>query len=313
MNEETYYSILGVSESATQDEIKKAYRKLAKENHPDAGGDEETFKKISVAYDAIGDEEKRKRYDYERTNPFAKMSGGGFGPSFDELFQSMFGGRQRAQQTRVHSTNIDYTIGTVDSYIGGRRQVTYKRKSMCDPCQGTGGDKRVCHICQGQGQIMTQMGSGMFIQMVAMNCNGCSGHGYILTNPCFVCNGHGNKDEMKTVEINFPHGVDDGQFLRLQSLGDFRNGVYGDLILRIKIEEQNNFQKVGNALLYNAFFDLDDIQKDSFEIPHPDGALSVKFPKKMDTSKPLRVKGKGFKLETVGDLVINQFLKFHRD
>ena len=118
---------------------------------------------------------------------------------------------------------------------------------------------------------------------------------------------------MKTIDINLPHGVDDGQFLRLKELGDFRNSLYGDLIVRIKIYSENNFEKFGNNLVYNSFLTIEDFKNDSFKIPHPDGELNIKFPKKIDTSVPLRVKGKGYKTEVVGDLIINQHLKYDRD
>jgi len=288
-----YYSILGVEETATQDEIKKAYRKLAKENHPDKGGDEE----------------KRQRYDMERKNPFAGM-GGEMGASFQEMFNNMF---NQQRQPRAHTTNVTIKLGALESYKGDKKNISFRRKASCDTCTGTGGDKRVCPTCNGSGQILRQMGNGMFIQMVSTPCNGCGGVGSVLVNPCFVCAGTGTKDEIKNVEIKIPHGLDDGQFLRLQSMGDFRNGIYGDLILRIQLEKENNFTKYGNNLVYDAFFDLEDLKKESFEIQHPDGPLTVKFPKQFDTSKPLRVKSKGFKLDTVGDLLINQFVKFHRD
>jgi len=311
MNDETYYSVLGVSEDASQDEIKKAYRKLAKENHPDKGGDEEVFKKISTAYDTIGDENKRKQYDLERKNPFARMGGGGFNQSFQDIYNSMFGGHR--QEPRVHTTNITVEIGVLDSYLSPKKTITYKRKTSCDTCSGTGGDKKTCMTCQGSGQIIRQMGSGMFIQMVATTCPTCSGHGDINTNPCFVCHGSGAKDEMKNIEIRIPHGIDDGQFFKLQGMGDYRNGIFGDLLVRIKIQKQDNFEKLGNHLIYNVYFDLDDLKKDSFEIPHPDGNLTVKFPNQFDTSKPLRVKGKGFKMETIGDMMVNQYVKYYRD
>lgn len=306
MNTEDYYSILGVTETATQDEIKKNYRKLAKENHPDKGGDEETFKKISLAYDTIGDEDKRQRYDMERKNPFA---GGGF--SFNDMYNSFFG--QQRQQPRNHTTNIDLNIGTIESYLGGKKTFTFKRKIKCETCDGSGGDKRTCPGCQGRGQQVNQINIGGFVQLVATDCGHCGGRGEVLVNPCFVCNGATNKDEIKTVDINLPHGIDDGQFLRLKSLGDFRNGVYGDLVVRIKIYSQDNFEKFGNNLIYNSFLSLDDMQKESFTIPHPDGDLNIKFPRKIDTSIPLRVKGKGYKTDIVGDLIINQYLKYDRD
>jgi molecular chaperone DnaJ len=311
MNTEDYYSVLGVAEDASQDEIKKVYRKLAKESHPDKGGDEETFKKISLAYDTIGDEEKRKRYDVQRKNPFGGMGGMGGDFSFNEMFSNFFG--QQRQQPRAHTTNIDLNIGTIESYLGGKKTFTFKRKIKCETCNGSGGDKRVCPGCQGRGQQVNQINIGGFIQLVATDCGQCGGRGEILINPCFVCAGTTSKDEMKSIDINLPHGVDDGQFLRLKQVGDFRNGLYGDLVVRIKIYSENNFEKFGNNLIYNSFLTLEDFKNDSFKIPHPDGEVNIKFPKKIDTSIPLRVKGKGYKTEIIGDLIINQHLKYDRD
>ena len=310
MNTETHYSILGVNEDATQDEIKKAYRKLAKENHPDKGGDEELFKKISVAYDTVGDEEKRKQYDIQRKNPFGGM-GGDFGQSFNDLFNSMFG--QQRQKPKAPAKNINLDITIIDSYLGIKKTVNYQRKTSCDPCQGTGGEKRVCQTCQGAGQVTQRMGSGMFIQIVNVVCQTCNGAGSFVVNPCLSCNASGTKDEIKNLEIQIPHGIDDGQFLRLQGMGDFYKGTYGDLILRVFLSKKDNFDKIDNHLIYNAYFNLEDLKKDSFTIPHPDGQLTIKFPQKFDTSKPLRVKGKGFKLNSVGDLMINQFVKYDRN
>lgn len=310
MNTDTHYSILGVTEEATQEEIKKAYRRLAKENHPDKGGDEETFKKISVAYDIIGDEQKRNEYDYQRKNPFANM-GGGFNDMFSQMFNNTFS--QKRQTQRSHTTNINIPITVLESFIGGKKTITYKRKTSCEPCNGTGGDKKVCSTCNGNGQIVTKIGNGMFVQMATQICPSCYGKGEFITNPCFVCSGTATKDEIKNIDINIPHGVDGGQFLRLQGMGDYKSGIFGDLIARIQIEKVDNFEKYGNHLIYNLFFDLDDLKKDSFQIPHPEGTITIKFPKKIDTSKPLRVKGKGFKLDTIGDLMINQFLKYDRD
>ena len=306
MNTENYYDILGVGENSTQEEIKKSYKKLAKEKHPDVGGSEDEFKKISVAYDVLGDEQKRNQDDMSKKNPFGT---GGF-PGFDDMF-NMFNRGNRRQQ--VHSTVITVNVGTIESYLGKVKQLNYKRKSKCDPCNGTGGDKSICGECSGSGHVVRQMGSGMFIQVVAMTCEGCNGKGKTITNPCFVCNGTGDKDEIKNIEIKIPHGIDNGQFFRLQGMGDFRNEVFGDLIVRVNLEPQDNFDKYENHLVYNAYFDLDDINKNSFDIPHPDGKLNIKFPKTFDTSKPLRVKGKGFKTQVIGDLMVNQYVKFYRD
>jgi DnaJ-class molecular chaperone len=118
---------------------------------------------------------------------------------------------------------------------------------------------------------------------------------------------------MKSIDVSIPHGIDNGQFLRLQGMGDFRNGVFGDLIVRIELKPQDGFDKIGNHLVYNAFLGLDELNSGNMVVPHPDGQLNIKMPKKVDTSIPLRVKSKGFRLETIGDLMINQYVKFERD
>jgi len=305
MNTENYYDILGVNENATQEEIKKVYKKLAKEKHPDVGGNEDEFKNISVAYDILGDEQKRNQYDMSRKNPF-----GGRFPGFDDMF-NMFNRGNRKQQ--VHSTVITVTVGVIESYLGKIKQLNYKRKSKCDPCHGSGGDKTICQECGGSGHVVRQMGSGMFIQMVSMICNTCRGSGNIIKNACHVCNGTGDKDEIKTIDIKLPVGIDDGQFVKVQGSGDFKNGVYGDLVVRIQITPEDGFEKFSNNLVYNKVLDLVDIQKDEFIVPHPDGVMSVKFPKTFDTSKPLRVRGKGFKTQPQGDLIVNLVVKFTKD
>lgn len=303
MNNENFYDVLGVGETATQEDIKKNYRKLAKENHPDVGGNEELFKKISLAYDTLGDEDKRRSYDQQRKNPFG---GGEF--NFNSFFSSM-----NRQNKQVHTSNITVNIGTLNSYTGGKHSLSYRRQVKCEPCNGSGGDKKTCNTCSGSGILVKQFGAGMFVQMVQVACDGCQGRGYFLTNPCFMCKGLGSKPEMKTLDVSLPHGIDNGQFLRLSEMGDFKNGVYGDLIVKVDLQPQNGFSKVGNHLVYESFMDINQIQSGSMTIPHPDGTLNVKLPKYVDTSKPLRIKAKGFKLDTVGDLIINQFVKFQRD
>lgn len=307
MNIDNYYEILGVEENATQEDIKKKYRKLAKENHPDAGGNEELFKKISTAYDVLGDDQKRRKYDEEKRNPFGNQH------NFNDIFGSMFGNRQNTAQRPVHTSNITVTIGTLNSYKGGKHNLSYRRQSACDPCKGTGGDKTVCNFCGGSGNTVKQFGNGSFFQLMQVPCETCQGKGYFMVNPCFLCNGNGTKTEMKNLDISLPHGVDNGQFLRLNGMGDFRNGTYGDLIVRIDLKPQDGFNKLGNHLVYDAFMSLEDLNSGNITIPHPDGELNVKLPKNIDTSIPLRVKSKGFKLESVGDLIINQYVKYQRD
>jgi molecular chaperone DnaJ len=301
---EDYYSTLGVEKTATQDEIKKIYRKLAKENHPDKGGDEEKFKKISEAYNTLGDDTKRSQYDMQRNNPFGNMGG----TSMDEMLKNMFNGQRT--ESRVHDTIIDINVGVLESYMGNSKTITYNRQGSCPPCNGTGGEKKVCHTCGGKGFTVKQMGSGMFIQVVQVACGTCNGNGRITIVACYACGGQGTKTEIKTIDIQLPKGIDDGQFLRLMGLGDYRNNRYGNLVIRVKTINENNFEKFGSHLVYNAFLNLDDFQKGVFEVPHPEGKMNIKFPDNIDTSTPLRVKGKGFQQ---GDLLINQYLKYSKN
>lgn len=302
MVEENFYQVLGVNENATQDEIKKAYRKLAKENHPDAGGDETKFKKISEAYETLSDNGKKQEYDHRRANPF---DGG-----FDSFFSNMFNMNNR--RPRTHTTTITINIGVVESYKGGKKSVNYQRNTKCEPCNGTGGDKIICSTCQGKGSFVRQVNNGMFVQMVQVECSSCRGQGKITTNPCFQCQGSGQKKEVKNVDIQLPHGIDNGQFLRLQGLGDFVNGTFGDLVVKVNLVAQNNFDRVNQHLIYNYYMNLDELKDGDLKVPHPDGDLTIKLPLNVDTSKPLRVRGKGFKNEGVGDLIINQYLRFNR-
>jgi molecular chaperone DnaJ len=307
MNIDNFYEVLGVNETATQDEIKKKYRNLAKENHPDAGGNEELFKKISTAYDVLGDDQKRKQYDDQRRNPF------GGGHSMDDMFSQMFNRRQTNNARPVHTSNITVNIGTLNSFKGGKHTLSYRRQASCDPCSGTGGDKKLCNGCNGTGFTVKQFGQVGFVQLMQVACETCNGSGHIMINPCFLCNGSGTKVEMKTLDISLPHGVDNGQFLRLSGMGDFRSGIYGDLVVRIDLKPQDGFSKIGNHLVYDAFMTLDDLNSGNLDVQHPDGLLNIKLPRNIDTSIPLRVKSKGFKLESVGDLIVNQYVKYQRD
>lgn len=304
MNIDNYYQILGVDETSTQDEIKKVYRKLAKENHPDVGGDEEKFKKIAQAYDVLGDEKKRNDYNYKLKNPSGVND-----ELFNHMYNQAFGHRER---NRVHDLIIDTELTVVESYLGTEKEITYKRKLKCDPCNGSGGEKQTCGTCRGNGFVTRQMGQGMFIQIVQVACDSCRGAGQMTTKPCYNCSGTGTKDEMKTVKVQLPHGIDDGQFIRLQGIGDFRNGIYGNLVVRVKMVSIDNFEKYGPHLVYNAYFNLENLKEDSFEIPHPDGSLKLKFPDTFDTTKPLRVRSKGFKGNVIGDLLVNQHVRFDR-
>ena len=129
-----------------------------------------------------------------------------------------------------------------------------------------------------------------------------------------TCFGTTTTEKLEELDIKIPHGIDNGQFLRANGKGDYKNGVVGNLVIKINLIGTENFQKDGRNLIYNKFFTIKDLENDSFEIPHPGGRLNIKFPKNMDTSLPMRVKGKGFNIDGfTGDLLVNQFLKYERN
>jgi molecular chaperone DnaJ len=313
-----YYEILGVSKDATQDDIKKAYRKLAIQYHPDKnpeGG--EKFKQVAEAYSVIGDDEKRKQYDYQLSNPFSSGNFGGGNPfndgSIDDIINQMFGGRFSNQQKSPEKI-ITVQLGVLDSYRGITKTITYNRKTNCGSCSGGGGDKVMCPSCQGQGYIMQRAGTGMFTQVVRNICGNCSGSGFKVSNACYNCNGTGSKDIIENLTITFPRNIDDGQTLRVTQKGDIINNTVGDLFLKIKLVSQDGFDKMGKDLIYNIFFNLDDLKKDEFQINHPDGNLMVKMPKDFNTQIPLRLRSKGFNTTNgVGDLILRMNVRFTRD
>ena len=302
---EDFYQILGVNENASQDDIKRAYRKLALEHHPDKGGDESKFKKISESYDTIGDENKRSQYDNQRRNPFANMGGGGFNP-FEDMFNQMHSQRKRGVPDKI----IEVIVTPIESYKAGEKTITYSRNHKCDGCNGAGGEKITCSTCNGSGFIVQQIGTGLFTQIIRQHCGSCNGKGFMYRTTCGTCHGSTTVSSKETISIKLPHGIDEGQFLRVQGKGDFVDGMYGNLVVKVRITPEENFEKSMDDLIYNAYFDLESIKLESVKVPHPLGDISIRLPQEFDTSKPLRVKSKGY--NNRGDLYIKLFVKFKR-
>jgi molecular chaperone DnaJ len=305
MSSENYYSILGVTENAGMEEIKKAYKSLAIKHHPDKGGSEETFKKISEAYNVIGDENKRKEYDNQRNNPFS-MGGGG---PFEDFFNGMFStNRKRTAPDKV----IGIDVGTIESFLSKEKQITYQRNIMCNTCNGSGGSKIVCKNCNGEGFKTIRVGNGLFNQIVRQGCTSCEGNGFTYSSRCGKCQGTTTIKDINNLLIKLPHGIDNGQFLKIQNKGDYINGVYGNLVLKINLVEEDKFEKMNNDLIFNAIISYEDLLNETITVPHPSGQMSVKIPTIFDTTKPLRVKGKGFQTTEFGDLYVKLNVKFNK-
>ncbi len=306
---ENYYNVLGVSENATQEEIKKAFRNKSKEHHPDRGGNEDEFKRINEAYSAIGDEQKRAEYDNQRNNPFGNMGGNPFGGDPFDIFANMFGGRQ--QQRRAPDRIMDLSIGAVDSFLGNKIDINFTRKTNCGNCDGKGGERLTCNVCGGSGNIMQKVGNAFFQNIFQSPCNHCNGRGFHFKTVCGLCNGEGKVNESQKLTINTPVGISDGQMIRAGGMGDYHDGMFGDLIFKINITPQNNFEKSAGDLVYNKYMSLDEFDKDELRIPHPQGELTIKMPESIDTSKPLKVARKGYPNEN-GDLYVRLHVKHTR-
>jgi len=298
-----YYQILGVSRDASQDDIKKAYRKLSKQYHPDVNPDgADKFKEIGEAYGVLSDETKKQQYD--NPNPF-----GGGGGSMEDFF-NMFNQQSQQQQRRrpqAPDKIINININPVESYIGVEKELSYQIRTSCETCNGNGGDREVCGTCQGHGRVRQKFGSGMFAQVVESDCPQCRGEGYRIINPCHTCGGQKTKPSFTNVRVNIPKNVDSGDFLRLQGKGDFYPGRgIGDLILKVNMVKGEGFEKVNNDLVYHHKVNVNDfISMEKIEVPHPDSKISIPLPQVLDTEKPLRVRGKGFNIQNMkGDLFI---------
>jgi len=286
-----YYKILGVNKNSTQDEIKKAYRKLSKQYHPDVnpnGGDK--FKEVAEAYDTLGDENKRKQYD--TPNPF----GGG---SFDDLFsmfnESRFGGRRR-QRSGTPDKIINLNVTPQESLLGMKKTINFQRKENCVTCSGTGGDRVACGGCGGSGVIQQRFQLGGQIHVQQTHCPQCNGSGSVITNQCFTCHGTGYRNGFNTVTVDIPKSVDNGDFLRVPSAGDYApNSGFGDVVIRVNMIKDGMFEKMGDNLFATIKIAPEDIfTKSDILINHPEGDLKLKFPQRFDTSVPLRLRGKGY-------------------
>ena len=306
-----YYGILGVSKESSADEIKKAYRKLSKQFHPDVNPEgAERFKEIAEAYDTLSNPDKKQKYD----NPASNMFGGD--ASIEDLLRHMgfnrnpFGGQRRPS---APEKIITLDITALDSFRGSTQQVNYKRDIACNTCGGSGGDRTGCGICGGVGYRMRQMGQSPFQQIIQEPCSSCVGRGYTITNACTSCIGKGTQGEFKSMNITLQHGIDDGEFYRVESAGDFHNGVYGNLLLKVRMKKDTNWEKVGDDLIYNNFLTYDDLTNENCEVPHPDGNIVVKYPELFDTLTPMRVRGKGYRRERIGDLYIKNIVRFKRE
>ncbi|MCR5414513.1 MAG: molecular chaperone DnaJ [Kiritimatiellae bacterium] len=323
-----YYEVLGVSKTATADEIKSAYRKLAMKYHPDRNpGDkaaEEKFKEAAEAYDVLHDPGKRQRYDqfgHAGMGGGAGFGGGGmnmedifsmFGDIFGGRgggggggfggFEQFFGGGGRRQRNdpngpqRGEDMTFRLDIEFDEAIFGSERTIDITLPSECPECHGTGaaaGSRRVtCHTCNGRGQVI---GGGGFFQ-VRQTCPTCGGEGSVVERPCRACRGTGHVSTPRKIKLNIPAGIDDGSRLRLAGKGGggVRGGENGDLYVLIGIRESDIFDRDGQEL--GVDIPVSPVLAalgGTVEVPTPDGAATLKIPAGTPNGKLFRLRGKG--------------------
>ena len=318
MNNTEFYDRLGVSKDASQDEIKKAYRKMSKKYHPDINkepGAEEKYKEVQEAYETLGDEQKRAAYDQYGaaganggfgggTGGFDGFNGGaGFG-GFEDIFSSFFGGGGATRNPNAprQGDDLQYRVDLTfeEAVFGVEKEVSYNREATCETCSGTGakpGTSPVtCSRCHGQGVINvdTQTPLGMMRRQVT--CDVCHGTGKEIKDPCPTCHGSGHEKKRHKVSVKIPAGVETGQQIRLQGQVEagFNGGPYGDLFVIIKVLPSKEFERDGSTIYYS--MNISFVQAalgDTVEVPTVHGKVELTIPAGTQTGKTFRLRGKG--------------------
>ncbi len=296
-----YYEVLGVSESASQEEIKKAYRKKAKKFHPDSNSehaDEEKFKEINKAYQVLSDEEKRKKYDMFGKQGVNNIGGGSAGFSdFQDLFNTFFGGGGRRQKRGQH-LKIEVEITLEDAYRGVEKTFEVNRRKKCGECDGTGaenGNTKKCSNCNGRGRVETIKRTLFGRQRTVTKCGECGGSGQIPEEKCGNCDGRGVKNVKEKLSFNIPKGVVNGQKLRLRGKGhEIKDGRSGDLYIFVRIKDHPELQRKEKDLFTTIKLGIGDaVLGAEAEVPTPVSKAKIKIPKGTQPGQVLRLKGKG--------------------
>jgi molecular chaperone DnaJ len=314
-----YYETLGVSKSASKDEIKKAFHKMAHKYHPDKNkGDDSKFKEVNEAYQTLSDDQKRSQYDrFGSAGPqgFNPGQGGGFGGfdfsgqggmEFDmgdlgDIFGDFFGGgmgRKQARRGRDISTEIDLTFE--ESIFGVTRTILLTKQSVCDICKGTGGKPGTkmdtCKTCNGNGQVREMKRSILGTFETRKTCDTCHGQGKIPSEKCTECRGNGVLNKQQEIEIKVPAGINSGEMIRMTGMGEaVQGGTAGDLYIKINVRSHATFKRDGLNLTLDLPIKLTDaLLGMTYNLKTLEGNMvEVKIPEGINHGDLLRVKGKG--------------------
>jgi molecular chaperone DnaJ len=324
MSKRDYYETLGVSQDASEKEVKKAYKKLAMKYHPDrTQGDkskEETFKEVKEAYEILNDDQKRAAYDQYGHAAFEQGGhgggggqGGGFGQDFGDIFGDIFGGggggRGRQRQQRGSDLRYNVELSLEDAVKGKSLEIKVPTYVSCDPCDGSGAkpgtSAKTCSTCHGHGQV--QMRQGLFA--VQQTCPTCSGKGKVISDKCTSCRGQGRVEKTKTLSVKIPAGVDTGDRIRLSGEGEAgeHGAGAGDLYVQVNVRDHEIFVRDENHLYCEVPISfVTAALGGDIEVPTLGGKVKLKVPKETQTGKMFRLRGKGVKSvrsSTTGDLM----------
>ena len=319
-----YYEVLGVSRGASEDEIKKAYRKLAKQYHPDLNPGnaeaERKFKEVNEAYEVLSDTNKKARYDqfgFAGVDPnygAGAGGGGGFGgfTDFDfgdlgDIFGSFFGGgfgggarSSRNGPQRGESIRVGVTVSFEEAAFGCEKEVTVDRVDQCPTCKGSGCESgttpEVCSQCGGTGTVQQRRQTPMGVFATTTTCPKCGGRGKIIHNPCKDCGGTGQQRKRRTIQVNIPAGIDNGQTISLRGQGSAgkNGGPAGDLLITVTVRPHQLFRREGNDVLCEAPITFTQaVLGGEMEIPTIDGKVKYDIPEGTQTGTTFRLRGKG--------------------
>ncbi|MDA9783142.1 molecular chaperone DnaJ [Vicingaceae bacterium] len=320
MAKRDYYEVLGIEKSASAQEVKKAYRKLALKYHPDKNPDdkgaEDKFKEAAEAYEVLSNEEKKAKYDrFGHAGMGGGFGGGGGGMNMDDIF-SQFGdifggggfggfggggGRGSRRVNRGSNIRVKVKMTLADVVNGVEKKIKVKKFVSCKPCSGSGaeggsGGFTTCDTCKGAGQVNRVTNTFLGQMQTASTCPTCGGDGKIITNKCNSCHGDGIVKDDDTIELKIPAGVEDGMQLSVSGKGNMgaRNGVAGDLIVAIEEEEHEVLKRDGNNILFDLYIPFPDaILGTDVAVPTVNGKAKIKIEPGTQGGKVLRLRNKG--------------------
>jgi molecular chaperone DnaJ len=320
MAKRDYYEVLGVDKSASDSEIKKAYRQKARQFHPDKNPGnneaEEKFKEASEAYEVLSDQNKRQKYDqFGHAGLEGAFGGGGFSwdnfshagdfeDMFSGIFDSFFGGShggfgRRKRSNKGEDLQISLSLSLKEINTGVDKKIKIQVQDKCETCNGSGsenGDTKTCSQCNGNGQIRQMRRSFLGAVQSVVTCPTCNGSGKIIKNKCKACHGDGRVKKAKKVTVNIPAGVQEGQYLRLRGQGNrgLNGGINGDIIVVIKEKEDDIFERDGANLICE--FPISFSQAtlgDTIKVPTLNGKVKMKVPAGTQSGKIFRMRGQG--------------------